>query len=62
MAFGKKLLDFLFGKDPLIFDDKGNVSHNLPLKKWQDWQDRYKTPQNNWRHHVGAKTNSNPKN
>ena len=26
----------MLGKDPDIFDDKGNVLHKLPKKKWDD--------------------------
>lgn len=58
----KAIGNFLFGKDPDIFDDKGNVVHKLPKKKWDQWADRMKTsPEYNWRNHVG--TNSgHPKN
>lgn len=47
--------DFLFGKAPDIFDDKGNVVHKFPKKKWEDWNNRLKNdPAYNWRHHTGA--------
>lgn len=54
MGILKKVGDFIFGKDPDIFDDKGNVSHKLPKKKWDAWQNRLKNdPQYNWRNHTG---------
>lgn len=56
MSVFKRILDFLFGKDPDIFDDQGNVRHNLPDKTWDAWQNRTKSdPQNNWRNHTGTK-------
>jgi len=55
-----KVLDFLFGKDPDIFDEKGNVSHKLPKKKWDAWYNRTKTdPQYNWRNHTGVAGGAN---
>ncbi len=54
MSIGSKVLDFFFGKDPDIFDEKGNVSHKLAKKKWDAWYNRTKTdPQYNWRNHTG---------
>ncbi len=54
MGIGKKVLDFLFGKDPDIFDENGNVMHKFPKKKWEAWQNRMKSdPQLNWRNHSG---------
>jgi hypothetical protein len=56
MGILKKVADFLLGKDPDIFDDKGNVLHRLPKRKWDDWQARYiKSPDYNWREHTGSK-------
>lgn len=56
MSFVKKLKDFLLGHEPEIFDDKGNIYHKLPKKKWDDWHNRTKLdPQNNWRNHTGLK-------
>ena len=50
-----KILDFFFGIDPDIFDDKGQVSHKLPKKKWDAWYNRTKTdPGYNWRNHTGT--------
>lgn len=55
MSVASRVLDFLFGKSPDIFDDKGNVSHKLPKKRWDAWQNRMKTdPQFNWRNHTGT--------
>ena len=49
------ILDFLFGKDPDIFDDKGNVVHKFPKRKWDAWMSRMKTdPNYNWRNHTGT--------
>lgn len=56
MGIFKRVLDFLFGKDPDIFDDQGNVCHKLPNKTWEDWQNKAKSnPQYNWRNHTGTK-------
>ncbi len=47
--------NFLFGKDPDIFDENGNVLHKLPKKKWDNWANRMKTgPEYNWRNHTGS--------
>lgn len=55
MAILKKVSDFLFGKDPDIFDDKGRVFHKLPKKKWDDWNNRLiKGQEYNWREHTGS--------
>lgn len=55
MGLLKPVLDFLFGKDPDIFDDNGNVVHKLPKKKWEAWQNKMKLdPSYNWRHHTGT--------
>ncbi len=55
MGVLKPVLDFLFGKDPDIFDDKGNVVHKHPKKKWEAWSNRLKLdPKYNWRHHTGT--------
>jgi hypothetical protein len=54
MSILKSIGDFLFGKDPDIFDEKGRVAHKLPKKKWDDWHNRTKTdPEYNWRNHTG---------
>lgn len=49
-----KLLDFLFGKDPDIFDAQGNVVHKLPPEKWQAWKNRFEKREYNWREHRGT--------
>ncbi len=55
MSLIKSTLNFLFGKDPDIFDDKGRVLHKLPKKKWDDWHNRIvKGSEYNWREHVGS--------
>jgi len=58
-----KVIDFLFGKEPQIFDSRGNVIHQLPKKKWDEWQDRFRKDENyNFRKHSAtesAQTNKN---
>lgn len=55
MSFLKKVTDFLFGKEPDIFDNKGQVLHKLPKKKWDDWNNRIvKGEDYNWRTHTGV--------
>lgn len=62
MSFAKKLTDFLFGKEPDIFDDKGRVQHKLPKKKWDDWNNRIvKSEDYNWRTHTGSQAGAAPK-
>lgn len=52
---GNKILDFLFGKRPDIFDEQGRVSHKLPKKTWANWHSRTKMePEYNWRNHTGV--------
>lgn len=54
-----KILDFLFGKEPEIFDAKGRVYHKLPKKKWDDWMNRYvHGSEYNWREHTGHQAGS----
>ncbi len=52
-----KLLEFLFGKKPLInFTDDGRAKHVHTDKKWQEWKDRFgKNPEYDWKQHVGTK-------
>lgn len=51
-----KILDFLFGKDNNIFDQKGQVFHHLPKERWEAWQRRYSSdPEYNWKNHSGMK-------
>ena len=61
MSILKGISNFLFGKDPDIFDDKGQVLHKLPKKKWDDWQNRIiKGEDYNWRSHIGAQAGAVP--
>ena len=54
MGLLKSIGNFLFGKEADIFDEKGQVLHKHPKKKWDNWQNRYKNDPNfNWRHHSG---------
>lgn len=55
MGLMTPVLNFLFGKDPDIFDTNGNVLHKHPKKKWDAWQNRMKLdPSYNWRNHTGT--------
>ena len=50
----KKILSFIFGKEPSIFNKKGEVEHHFPKTKWKKWQNRIQNnPDYNWRHHLG---------
>lgn len=63
MAILKKISDFLLGKEPDIFDDKGRVLHKLPKKKWDDWNNRIISGEEyNWREHTGHNAGAAPKN
>lgn len=54
MSLLKRLSEFMFGKDPDIFDDSGRVLHKLPKRKWDDWNNRIiKGAEYNWREHTG---------
>lgn len=53
------ILDFLFGKSPKIFDEKGRVRHELPKEKWDAWGARYQQgAEYNWRNHTGVRATS----
>lgn len=55
MGFLKVVGNFLFGKDPDIFDERGRVRHKFPDDKWTKWNNRLKAnPDYDWRKH-GAK-------
>ena len=55
MGILKGIGDFLFGKDPKIFDERGNVRHNFPEEKWVKWDQRIRqNPNYDWRHHTGT--------
>ncbi len=61
MSLFKKITDFLGGKEPEIFDDKGQVSHKLPKKQWDDWNNRLiKNSEYNWREHKGSLAGAAP--
>ena len=50
----RKILEFLGGKQPQIFNKKGEVQHDLPNKKWKDWDERNRNnPEYNWKQHTG---------
>lgn len=49
-----KVLDFIFGKAPDIFDAKGDVVHKLPPERWQQWNERFKKNEFDWRKHKGT--------
>lgn len=58
MSMLKAIGNFLFGKDPDIFDEAGRVRHKFPEEKWQKWNDRLKAnPQYDWRHHGAVERN-----
>jgi len=62
MGLLKAVGDFLFGKEPDIFDENGNVQHKLPKKKWDAWHQRTKVdPGHNWRNHTGISGSSQRK-
>jgi len=50
-----KLLGFLFGKKPQIFDANGNVVHKLSDERWKGWLARFeKNPEFDWHKHKGT--------
>ncbi len=61
MSLLKNLGNFLFGKDPDIFDEKGAVLHKFTDEKWQQWNDRFKAnPDYDWRKHVAVEKVNQP--
>lgn len=51
-----KILDFLFGRGPKIFDKDGSVRHNFTKEKWDAWNSRYQNgDEYNWRNHTGMR-------
>ncbi len=51
-----KLLAFLFGASPQIFDQDGEVRHHLPKNRWDRWKKRYSEGEEyNWKNHTGTK-------
>lgn len=59
--FMKSILEFLFGKKPDIFDDKGKVRHKFPDVFWQRWNRRFKTQEYNWKKHSGVRKTKHDK-
>jgi len=56
-----KILDFLFGRDPDIFNESGKVQHKLPKSRWEAWENRFKAnPRYNWRLHTGMHAGAKP--
>lgn len=52
----RAILNFLFGKNPEIFNPKGEVEHQLPEEKWRKWQARFhENPLYDFRQHGGRK-------
>ncbi len=50
-----KILDFIGGKDPDIFDAYGRVRHKFTDLKWQAWDNRIRASKEfDWRQHSGA--------
>jgi len=50
-----KILDFLFGREPEIFNNLGKVQHKLAKSRWDAWENRFKSnPIYNWRLHTGT--------
>ena len=50
-----KILDFIGGKDPDIFDAYGRVRHKFSDQKWQAWDARIRESKDfDWRQHSGA--------
>ena len=53
----KKILSFLFGTSADIFNKDGEVEHNFPDKKWDDWHNRYYDKERaDWRNHTGKQS------
>lgn len=53
MSFLKSVAQFIIGKDPDIFDERGNVLHKFTDDKWNAWNNRLKTnPDYDWTNHV----------
>lgn len=61
MGILKALGDFLFGKDPDIFDENGKVRHKFTDDKWKDWNKRFNAnPEYDWRKHKGREGHEKP--
>ncbi len=60
MGFLGPLGDFLFGKDPQVFDENGRVRHQFPEKKWNDWKNRFQDARYDWHQHSAKERISKP--
>ena len=50
----QKILEFLGGKPPKIFNKEGEVQHELGEKRWREWKERNQdNPEYNWKQHAG---------
>ena len=57
----KAIGNFLFGRNPDIFNERGEVVHKLSREKWEAWHKRTKIdPQYNWRNHTGMNAGRKP--
>ena len=53
----KSIMNFLFGKMPNIFSQKGEVGHTRRSSAWTDWKKRYAEGfEYNWKRHSGMRT------
>ena len=50
----KRLLEFLFGRSPDVFDKEGEIDLRLPDQVWTNWARRYWQNEFNWRRHQGV--------
>lgn len=48
-----KLLQFLFGKSPQIFNRKGRVEHDIGKTRWNQWTERFNKPEYDFKQHKG---------
>ena len=49
----KRIMDFLFGKKPPIFNSKGDIEHQREVS-FSKWKERYENDVNyNWKNHSG---------
>ena len=61
MGILKSVGNFLFGKDPDIFDENGRVRHKFPESKWEKWNDRLaKSKDYDWRKHGAVERAEQP--
>ena len=51
-----KLIQFLFGKKPDIFNKNGKVEHQRKKNVWKDWKNRYiNGKEYDWKKHSGIR-------